>query len=58
MVQFDKRYLVQAVFSICSVIILSIGVAAGIILQEIFLEHLGSVTKVEGAESIGLDWEK
>jgi len=58
MAQFDKRFVAQAVFSICSVVVLSIGVVVGRVTHEIFLEHLGYETKVEGAQLIGLDWEK
>ena len=54
----NKRFIVQLIFSLCSMVILGLAVAIGIITQEIFLEHLGYVTKVEGAQEIGLDWEK
>ena len=54
----DSRFCVQFTFSLCSMVVLSLAVAIGIITQEIFLEHLGYEKKVEGAQQIGLDWEK
>ena len=55
--QFDIRFFIQFTFSCCNVVVLSLAFAIGMITQEIYLEHLGYETKVDGAQKIGLDWE-
>ena len=56
--RFDLRFFIQFTFSCCNMIVLSLAFAIGMIAEEIKLEHLGYESKVEGAQKIGLDWEK
>lgn len=58
MVSLDRRFICQTIFSCCSVCVLGLAVLIAVICFQIRVEHLGKPIEVEGAQDIGMDWEK
>lgn len=58
MVSLDRRFCCQLVYSCCSFAVLSLAVGIALICFNIREEHLGYEIEIEGAQVIGIDWEK
>ena len=58
MVSLDRRFVCQTVYSCCSFCVLSLAIIIAAMCFEIRNDHLGAPIEVEGAQRIGLDWQK
>lgn len=58
MVSLDRRFICQTIFSCCSVCVLGLALVVAILCFEIRSTKLGAPIEIDGAQVIGMDWEK
>ena len=58
MVSLDRRFCCQALYSCCSFCVLGLALVIAILCFEIRESYLGMPIEVDGAQAIGLDWQK
>jgi len=58
MVTLDKRFVCQLTYSCCSFFVLTLAIVIAYYCFDIRENHLGGLIEIDGAQLIGLDWEK
>ena len=58
MVTIDRHFCCQVLYSLCSIVVLTLAIVVAFICLEINNEHLGWPIEVDGAQLLGMDWMK
>ena len=58
MVTLDRKFLCQSIYSVCSFFVLALAIVIAYYCFDIRENHLGGPIEIDGAQLIGLDWEK